>query len=613
MRLSYIYLFLLCSFIGFGQEKNNYLKSDIVIYTSENITDGSFLRNLNDYMNEYSFIKKTNRLEKSDINLYIDNGFYFVEDTESKNPLYKIKISEDKQVFKVLNSILYPIYFKKIQLDNHNIEFKFKQIEDPFFSDSVIENKIKKYDKDTVFKVVAGEDHVIFSIKNNTKKNLFFSIYEVGGTSISKFAPNNNCVAFGEERLIPPGKEVDFKDCAYSFAPPYEILTLKIFTSEIPINFDFLTENIKNEEGFEKLKSNINKIGITNFKYQIVLNKNEKGINSPIIIDETIKEKPLNELLVKLENYNFNTNNNISKEATKKAPSFLDFKKHNKQRFYYKELLKKDSIINYQKEKIFSLQKLLEAKRGGIALSVKEKVSDFSKDLTYKALLIAVDTYTDNEIKDLEYPVKDAISLKKVLVENYSFNEEDVVFLKNPTLKEVTNTFKDYYLNNTTDTNWVIFYAGHGFYDNDFKRGYWLTSDSKMDDQNTWLRNTDIVDYISHTKSKHTLLISDACFSGAIFKFRDISRKESLVLNRIMEKQSRKGMTSGLLKQVPDNSIFIKYLLKSLKENKKDYLLTSELFSLIQEPILSNTDNIPQYEVIQNTNHEGGEFVFFKK
>ena len=72
-------------------------------------------------------------------------------------------------------------------------------------------------------------------------------------------------------------------------------------------------------------------------------------------------------------------------------------------------------------------------------------------------------------------------------------------------------------------------------------------------------------------------------------------------------------MTSGLNNTVPDKSVFLKYLIKNLEENKKPYLRAGELYNDIREAVMANTDNNPQYEVIKNSNHEGGEFIFLKK
>jgi len=111
------------------------------------------------------------------------------------------------------------------------------------------------------------------------------------------------------------------------------------------------------------------------------------------------------------------------------------------------------------------------------------------------------------------------------------------------------------------------------------------------------------------------LLISDACFSGSIFDYkqRNLNNTDQIVTEKLLNKKSRKAMTSGLNKTVPDKSIFVKYLIKNLKENNKPYLRTGELYNDIREAVMANTINNPQFEVIKNANHEGGEFIFLKR
>jgi hypothetical protein len=111
------------------------------------------------------------------------------------------------------------------------------------------------------------------------------------------------------------------------------------------------------------------------------------------------------------------------------------------------------------------------------------------------------------------------------------------------------------------------------------------------------------------------LLITDACFSGSIFEYgkRNLKNKAMKVTEKLLEKKSRKAMTSGLNKPVPDESIFIKYLLKELEKNKKSFIRAGELYNEIREAVMSNTDNNPQFEIIKNAGHEGGEFIFLKK
>ena len=160
----------------------------------------------------------------------------------------------------------------------------------------------------------------------------------------------------------------------------------------------------------------------------------------------------------------------------------------------------------------------------------------------------------------------------------------------------------------------MIFYAGHGVFDETLNRGYWLPRDARVDQKGSWISNNDIKDYISALETKQTLLISDACFSGSIFEYnRDIEVVENKTLTKILNKNARIAITSGLDKPVPDESIFIAYLIKTLKENNSSFLKASDLFQSLEEAVLSNTENIPQYGVIKNAKHEGGEFIFFKK
>ena len=109
------------------------------------------------------------------------------------------------------------------------------------------------------------------------------------------------------------------------------------------------------------------------------------------------------------------------------------------------------------------------------------------------------------------------------------------------------------------------------------------------------------------------MLIADACFSGGIFKTRGAFDNASYAITKLYNMPSRKAMTSGTLKEVPDKSVFIKYLLKRLNENEKTYVSAAEIFNSFREAVLNNSPNIPQYGMIQNSGDEGGEFIFIKK
>ena len=62
-------------------------------------------------------------------------------------------------------------------------------------------------------------------------------------------------------------------------------------------------------------------------------------------------------------------------------------------------------------------------------------------------------------------------------------------------------------------------------------------------------------------KTKHTLLVADACFSGGIFKTRSAFGTPPAATNALYNLPSRKAMTSGTLTEVPDKSVFVEYLI----------------------------------------------------
>ncbi len=242
--------------------------------------------------------------------------------------------------------------------------------------------------------------------------------------------------------------------------------------------------------------------------------------------------------------------------------------------------------------------------------STKEKIILHGE---YHALLIAVNDYDDPNITDLDQPISDAGKLFDVLINDYLFDEVNVTFLKNPTREEIITTLDrlEYTINESD--NLLIFYAGHGYWDERTEKGYWLPSDSKQANTANWIRNSDISGYIKGIKSKHTLLIADACFGGSIFKTRSAFGNQAVAISRLNDLPSRKAMTSGTLKEVPDKSVFVEYLVKRLKENDQQYMPSEQLFYSFKPAILNNSDNIPQFGEVQNTGDEGGDFIFIRK
>ncbi len=231
----------------------------------------------------------------------------------------------------------------------------------------------------------------------------------------------------------------------------------------------------------------------------------------------------------------------------------------------------------------------------------------------YYALLIGINEYEDEEIVDLDKPIKDAEALASVLMENYIFDPENVSILKNATRGQIIDALDKLRDVVTENDNLLLFYAGHGLWDAEGEIGYWIPADGSKRSTADYFRNSTLTEQIGAIKSKHTLLIADACFSGAIFKSRRAFIDADVAVNKLYELPSRKAMTSGQLTEVPDKSAFLLYLNKRLESNSDKYLPASRLFANIREVVINNSDVIPEYGTMQKVGDEGGEFIFIRR
>lgn len=231
----------------------------------------------------------------------------------------------------------------------------------------------------------------------------------------------------------------------------------------------------------------------------------------------------------------------------------------------------------------------------------------------YYALIIGNNSYKDEAISSLDEPINDARKLYNVLTNQYTFASQNVSLLTNATYVQMIDAFDNLSNKLTEDDNLLVFYAGHGWWDKDKNLGYWLPTDARKNSTAFWIRNSTISDYMSSIKSKHTLLIADACFSGSIFKTRIAFDDAGREIKSLYKLPSKTAMTSGNLKEVPDKSKFLEYLVKRLKNNTEKYLPADQLFVSFRKAVMNNSTTEPQFGTIQDAGDEGGEFIFIKR
>jgi tetratricopeptide (TPR) repeat protein len=239
---------------------------------------------------------------------------------------------------------------------------------------------------------------------------------------------------------------------------------------------------------------------------------------------------------------------------------------------------------------------------------------DVNKPPVFHAILIAANEYQDPAIDDLQNPTRDAESLKQILQSNYTFEANNIQTVYNKTREEIMQAIIQKANSLGDNDNLLIFYAGHGIAEKDKfgdVDGYWIPASAKKGMSSTYISSDDINKALKRSNSKHILVIADACFSGAFT--RSISNDAPKEIQVQYTYPSRKIMASGNMEPVPDNSKFIFYLNKNLKENKVKYLTAKDLFNNFYKAIINNTETFPQYAAIKGVGDEGGEFVFIMR
>lgn len=211
-----------------------------------------------------------------------------------------------------------------------------------------------------------------------------------------------------------------------------------------------------------------------------------------------------------------------------------------------------------------------------------------SADRKDYALIFATDTY--DYWDDLVNPVNDGETLAAELKEKYGFETEIV---ENADYDEVFEKLRQY--NERAfgpQDQLLVFFAGHGMFDETFGEGYVVAKNSAANDKGrtSYISHARLRGIMDNIKCEHILLMMDVCFGGTldpvIARARtavdEVSEREMLA--RKFSLRARKYLTSGGKEYVSDgiagkHSPFAAKLIESLRSyGGDDRILTlSEL------------------------------------
>jgi len=266
----------------------------------------------------------------------------------------------------------------------------------------------------------------------------------------------------------------------------------------------------------------------------------------------------------------------------------------------------------------FSIVSIAEEQDGGAVL-----VSPTGQDISGNQwlFLIGIDSYI--HFPRLKTSVNDAKTVKDILLKRYYFDEYHVIELYDGEATRRNILAKLRYLTRRVgpEDSVTIFYSGHGGLDSSKREGSWIPVEGGVEERSSWISNKNIYDYLKTDalKAKHALLIADSCFSGDSFRgYKEIiPRVTDEVIKQAYKEKSRQVITSGEIKPVvedgiSDNSIFTRFLTKGLKENKKPFLIPSELFKGIKSGLEKSSNKTPIFGTLNDKGGEkGGEVIFY--
>jgi len=238
----------------------------------------------------------------------------------------------------------------------------------------------------------------------------------------------------------------------------------------------------------------------------------------------------------------------------------------------------------------------------------------------YYGLIIGIDQYS-GEWPMLKNAVNDAKGVAELLSSKYTFHYMKTLYDKEATRDKILSEFE--YLLETVkaNDNVLIYYSGHGEYVENMDKGFWVPVDAAAKSISKYISNEDIRAFLTGIKSKHTLLVTDACFSGDIFRGKTMTipyENSTKYYSKMYSLSSRKAITSGGVEPVMDkgkenHSIFAYYFLQALKNNNEKYFDAGQIFDFIKIPVVNNSYQTPAYSPIRNAGDEGGQFIFIMK
>jgi uncharacterized protein len=256
---------------------------------------------------------------------------------------------------------------------------------------------------------------------------------------------------------------------------------------------------------------------------------------------------------------------------------------------------------------------------------VQEPEKASAKPGAYYALVIGIDDYPS--LPHLETAVRDAQAVGALLESSYGFKGHVTYLLnRDATRAHIMDDLEGptgYAQTLGENDNLLIYYAGHGYYNQRTDKAYWLPYDAESAYSANHVSADDLTTAIRGLAAHHVLIISDSCYSGDLTRGVDDSISapgERAFLQRMLAAPSRSILSSGGNEPVADtgpggHSIFAAALLRALAEQPEPLFTAADLADPVKKMVRAHSSQVPEYFRIGNSmprnfSIDVGDFVF---
>jgi uncharacterized caspase-like protein len=238
----------------------------------------------------------------------------------------------------------------------------------------------------------------------------------------------------------------------------------------------------------------------------------------------------------------------------------------------------------------------------------------------YFALVIGNNDY--RYTVHLRTAVSDAQQIERVLKTQYGFTTE---LLVNATRDQILGAMNRYRKSLPAGSAFLLYYAGHGYFDKETGRAYWLPVDARTTENTNWISADDITANVRAIPARQVLVISDSCYSGALSREVAMTPTPATDRARFLEVLRARGpsrilLASGGNEPVADaggtgnHSVFASAVLRGLENPPAAQFTVEELFiGYVREAVAGRSGQVPECSPLRNSGHDSGSFIFERK